>query len=38
MRGVAASLKDWSVNVLGDLEKTFKEGKKGVREMEKGGD
>jgi len=28
LRGVAASLKDWSVNVLGDLEKCLKKTKK----------
>jgi hypothetical protein len=32
IRGVAASLKDWSVNVLGDLEKRLKKAKK---ELEK---
>jgi hypothetical protein len=28
LRGVATSLKDWSVNVLGDLEKRLKKAKK----------
>lgn len=28
LRGVAASLKEWSVNVLGDPEKRLKKGKK----------
>ena len=32
IRGVSASLKDWSVNVLGDLEKRLKKAKK---ELEK---
>jgi hypothetical protein len=31
---VAASLKEWSVNALGDLEKWLKLAKKGVREVE----
>jgi hypothetical protein len=31
LRGVAASLKEWSVNVLGDLEKKLKK----TKELEK---
>lgn len=33
--GVATSLSDWSVNVLGDLEKRLNKGQERIREVEK---
>jgi hypothetical protein len=35
LRGVAASLSEWSINVLGDLEKILKKAKKELEKWRK---